>query len=166
MVVRPKRAIRQGAAGSRPAVYLSYPRFDVSHVELIICELKQRPSAPREGEENTKYSYSANANRITHLSKDEVGGAGATVGYCDFTATAAAKDETMAEVTASYLFVFSQPEAEGDAEFEADNVTEFVVALSVWPRFRDLVAHMMAQGSTVFPPLPMRPDKLALGQQD
>ena len=46
-----------------------------------------------------------------------------------------------------------------------DDLTEFVIAVSVWPKFRDLVAHMMAQGSTTFPALPVKPDKIVIDRQ-
>jgi hypothetical protein len=51
-------------------------------------------------------------------------------------------------------------ESDSEGGWNHGDITKLVISVGVWPRFRDLVAHMMAQGSTVFPPLPSVPDKI------
>ena len=156
------RSVSTRRASTRTAkTAATLPLFHPPYVELTICELKQRPS-PVQEDKKASFSYSAELRDVSHVGMSEGNGpANVTVAYCDFTAGKQIEHETTAEVTATYLFAFKHPESGPGTVWPLEQLTEFVVSISVWPRFRDLVAHMMAQGSTVFPPLPLRPDNIA-----
>lgn len=155
------RAARGQKKASERGKVVPFPRYHIVHIELTICELKQVPSANPDVEERTsEYLYSANTRNIGHVGADITKSKDLVIGWCEFKATKSVEDELRAEVTATYLFVYTYPDSPPAGEWGRDDITEFVVAASVWPRFRDLVAHMMAQGSTVFPPLPLAPDKI------
>jgi hypothetical protein len=143
------------ARQSRKAPASLLPRFDLAHVELSTCELKQRPF---NSDEEAKYSYSAVAKNVDYIKKNDQFPFDVGVGWCEFTALKEVKSNNVAEITATYVFLFAIPDPVEDLDFEG--VTNFAIALGIWPRFRDLVAHMMAQGSSTFPPLPIKPDRI------
>ena len=145
---------------------VGYPRINLGHLELIVCELKQSPAGSVKTEKQTRFSYSALPRDVGHYDKDDLpkSSRGATVGWCDFTATKQVDGETEAEVTATYLFAFGHPDDPPNGRWSREQLTEFVVSVCVWPRFRDLVANMMSQGSTTFPPLPLTPDRIAVAK--
>jgi len=137
----------------------AYPRYSMLHIELTICELTQIPSPDPKDDKEAEYSYSAKTRDVStfHPSKERE----ITIGWCEFSVAKEVGEKPKAEITATYLFVYMHPQPSRPNKWEKRDVTEAVISASVWPRFRDLVAHMVAQGSTVFPPLPFEPDKIA-----
>lgn len=142
---------------------VSFPSFNLVHSELTICELKQVPSHTAGTDEKANFFYSANTKDVGHYSKsadDRTGPDAWTVGWCEFTAEKQVDNELRAQVTATYLFIYIDPAPPAEGHWSNTELMNLVISVGVWPRFRDLVAHMMAQGSTVFPPLPAAPDKI------
>jgi hypothetical protein len=146
---------------NRRAKTVPFPSFDLVHSELTVCELKQVPTPSAESkDEKAKYVYSANTRDVSHFGKQDGSSRSLTVGWCEFSAAKQVDSQPRAEVTATYLFVYFDPDDPEEGSWSHPDVTKLVISIGIWPRFRDLVAHMMAQGSTVFPPLPAAPDKI------
>jgi hypothetical protein len=146
---------------NRRAKTIPFPSFDLAHTELTICELKQVPSpSPPRKDEKANYFYSANTRDISHIGRPEGDERTWTIGWCELSAAKQVEGQLRAEVTATYVFVYTDPHDPQEGTWSRNDVTKLVISIGIWPRFRDLVAHMMAQGSTVFPPLPPAPDKI------